>query len=60
MYMFVDMAILGIALAMQRWWVLLVFAILLPLRMWNARREDKLLAEKFGIKFQPWRNQTWF
>jgi protein-S-isoprenylcysteine O-methyltransferase Ste14 len=59
MYVFLDLTILGVALALQSWWVLLVLMILLPLQIWNARRESKLLAERFGAEYQAWRSRTW-
>jgi protein-S-isoprenylcysteine O-methyltransferase Ste14 len=59
MYVFLDLAICGIALAAGRWYVLLPLAILVPLQMRNARREGKLLQEKFGERYEAYRRGTW-
>jgi len=59
MYVFLDLAICGIALAVGRWYVLLPLAILVPLQMRNARREGKLLQEKFGERYEAYRRGTW-
>ncbi len=60
MYMFVDLTVCGIALAVHRWYVLLLLVILLPLQTMNARRERKLLQEKFGERYEEYRSGTWF
>ena len=38
MYVFVDLTVCGIALAVQRWYVLLLLVILFPLQIRNARK----------------------
>jgi protein-S-isoprenylcysteine O-methyltransferase Ste14 len=60
MYVFVDLAVSGIALAKHRWSVLLLLVILLPLQMRNARRERNVLQEKFGESYEMYRRATWF
>jgi protein-S-isoprenylcysteine O-methyltransferase Ste14 len=60
MYLFVDLTVCGIALAMHRGHVLLVLIILLPLQTRNARTECKLLKEKFGERYEIYRRATWF
>jgi protein-S-isoprenylcysteine O-methyltransferase Ste14 len=59
MYVFADLAICGVALAMHRWYPLLIFVVLLPLQMRNARAESKLLEEKFGERYEIYRRATW-
>lgn len=51
MYVFMDLTVLGLALALDSWWVL-------PLQVGNARRENKLLAERFGTDYRNWRSRT--
>ena len=51
MYIFVDLTVCGIALAVHRWYVLLLLIILLPLQMRNARTERKM-SEKFGERYE--------
>jgi protein-S-isoprenylcysteine O-methyltransferase Ste14 len=60
MYLFVDLTVCGIALALDRWSVLLLLAILLPLQIRNARLERRLLEEKFGAQYVAYRRKTWF
>jgi protein-S-isoprenylcysteine O-methyltransferase Ste14 len=60
MYIFVDLTICGIALALNRWYVLLVLAVLVPAQMRNANKERKLLKEKFGERYETYRRGTWF
>lgn len=60
MYVFVDLTVCGIALAVHRWYVLLLLIVLLPVQMKNARREHALLKEKFGERYGVYRRATWF
>ena len=59
MYIFADLTVCGIALAVHRWQVLLLLVILLPLQARNARTERKLLQEKFGERYENYRRATW-
>jgi protein-S-isoprenylcysteine O-methyltransferase Ste14 len=59
MYIFADLTICGIALAVHRWFMLLPLAVLLPLQIRNARVERRLLGEKFGERYHAYRNSTW-
>ncbi len=60
MYLFVDLMICGIALAVHQWYVLLPLAIMLPLQIRNSSKEHRLLHEKFGERFETYRRATWF
>jgi protein-S-isoprenylcysteine O-methyltransferase Ste14 len=60
MYVFVDLTIGGIALAVHQWYVLLVLAILIPLQIRNGSKERKVLAEKFGERYEAYRGSTWY
>jgi protein-S-isoprenylcysteine O-methyltransferase Ste14 len=60
MYLFVDLAVCGIALAAHRAFVLLLLAILLPLQVKNARQERKVLNEAFSERYEAYRRSTWF
>jgi protein-S-isoprenylcysteine O-methyltransferase Ste14 len=59
MYLFFDLTVCGMALAVHRWHVLLLLVILLPLQTRNARRERQLLREKFGEGYEVYRRATW-
>jgi protein-S-isoprenylcysteine O-methyltransferase Ste14 len=60
MYLFVDVTVCAIALTVQRWYVLLLLVILLPLQTRNALREREFLREKFGERYKVYRRATWF
>jgi len=60
MYLFLDVAICGIALAVHHWWVLLLLVVLVPLQIRNSRKECDLLHAKFGERFEIYRRATWF
>jgi protein-S-isoprenylcysteine O-methyltransferase Ste14 len=60
MYLFVDLTVYGIALAVHRWDVLLLLVILLPLQTRNACYERQLLREKYGEGYEVYRRATWF
>lgn len=60
MYMFVDLTLMGVALAVGSWYPLLPLVILVPLQIMNAGRESRVLAEKFGAKYTAYRRATWF
>jgi protein-S-isoprenylcysteine O-methyltransferase Ste14 len=60
MYLFVDLALCGIALALHCWYVLLLLLILVPLQARNTRKEGQLLREKFGEQYEVYRRATWF
>ena len=60
MYVFFDLTLCGIALAVHHWYVLLLLAILAPLQIRNAHSERTLLREKFGERYEIYRRATWF
>jgi protein-S-isoprenylcysteine O-methyltransferase Ste14 len=60
MYLFVDLTIVGLALALEVWYVLVTLLVLVPLQVRNARKESRLLLEKFGATYEQYRSNTWF
>jgi protein-S-isoprenylcysteine O-methyltransferase Ste14 len=60
MYVFVDLTVCGIALAVHNWWVLLALIVLFAMQTKNARRERKVLQAKFGERYETYRKATWF
>jgi protein-S-isoprenylcysteine O-methyltransferase Ste14 len=60
MYVFLDLTIIGIALAVQRWYVLVILVILVPLQVRNSRKERSVLSQKFGERYEVYRRSTWF
>ncbi|MBZ5531696.1 MAG: hypothetical protein LAO20_09715 [Acidobacteriia bacterium] len=60
MYVFLDLTLMGVALATGWWYPLVPLVILVPLQIMNAGREAKVLSEKFGAKYAEYRRGTWF
>jgi protein-S-isoprenylcysteine O-methyltransferase Ste14 len=59
MYTFVDLTICGIALALHFWYIALVLIVMVPLQIRNARKERRLLQEKFGEVYLEYKRGTW-
>jgi protein-S-isoprenylcysteine O-methyltransferase Ste14 len=60
MYVFLDFMVLGLIIVMQAYWFLIVLAVLVIFQTRQARRESKVLLEKFGESYLEYRKQTWF
>lgn len=60
MYVFLDLALVGVALATGSWYPLAPLVILLPLQVMNSRREARVLEEKFGAAYSEYRRGAWF
>jgi protein-S-isoprenylcysteine O-methyltransferase Ste14 len=58
-YIFGTMAFLWALLALQGWRGLVVWAILIPIQIVRARREDVVLEAAFGADYTAWRATTW-
>ncbi len=59
-YVFGTLAFLLVLLALQGWAALVVWAILIPVQVLRARREEGVLAEAFGAEYEAYRGSTWF
>ena len=59
-YVFSAMLIFGFLLALQKPIVLLLLAILIPVQIFRARQESKVLEEKFGDEYRQYKRSTWF
>jgi len=60
MYVFVDLMVFGLILALHLHWLLVIFAVFVVFQARQARREAKVLQEKFGQAYLDYRKQTWF
>ena len=58
-YLFGSAAYFGALLALQIWPVLAAWLALLPLEVVRARRESRLLRERFGESYERYRMRTW-
>jgi protein-S-isoprenylcysteine O-methyltransferase Ste14 len=59
-YVFVDVMIFGLILALHLYWLFVLFPVLVAMHAFRARREAKVLQEKFGQAYLDYREQTWF
>ena len=59
-YVFVDVMIFGLILALHLYWLFALFTLLVAMHAFRAHREAKVLQEKFGQAYLDYRNQTWF
>ena len=59
-YVFGTGAFLLVLLALQGWPALAIWAILIPVQVIRAGREDRVLAEAFGAEYATYRRSTWF
>ncbi|MGH9690810.1 MAG: methyltransferase family protein [Candidatus Acidiferrales bacterium] len=59
-YIFGTLWIVGFVLAVDRPWWLLFLLVLVPTQVIRARREAKVLEEKFGDDYRAYRRTTWF
>jgi len=60
MYVFVDLAIAGVILAVGLYWLFALLAAFAAFQARQARREAKVLQDKFGRAYLDYRKQTWF
>jgi protein-S-isoprenylcysteine O-methyltransferase Ste14 len=60
MYVFVDLMVFGLIFALRLYWLLAVLAVLVFMQVRQARREAKVLQEKFGQAYVDYRKRTWF
>jgi protein-S-isoprenylcysteine O-methyltransferase Ste14 len=59
-YIFGAIFILGIIMWMGRPWLLLIFAVMIPLQVVRSREEERVLTEKFGSAYLDYKQKTWF
>lgn len=59
-YVFGTMAFLLVLVPIQGWQAWVIWAVLIPVQIIRARREDAVLAKAFGAEYQSYRRSTWF
>ena len=60
MYVFLDLCLLGVAIAARQGWLLLIWAGLIMVQAWQSRREAKVLEQAFGDEYREYRKRTWW
>jgi protein-S-isoprenylcysteine O-methyltransferase Ste14 len=59
-YFFGEIMIAGFFIALHKPLLLLVLAIATPIQMVRARKEARVLEEKFGDEYRQYKQRTWF
>lgn len=59
-YFFGSFFVVGIILWMSRPVYLLILAIIIPMQIARARREEQVLVDKFGDAYLQYKSRTWF
>lgn len=59
-YVFGSLTLVGVFLYVARPWLLLGFAVILPMQIYRVRQEERVLTEKFGEEYLRYKSQTWF
>ena len=59
-YLFGGLSALGIFLWSGHPWLLLALLVLVPLQIVRIRKEEQVLAEKFGDAYLNYKRTTWF
>lgn len=59
-YVFGSCFFAGVILLFGRPLWLAIFLVLVPLQIWRARKEDKVLESAFGEEYRAYRANTWF
>jgi protein-S-isoprenylcysteine O-methyltransferase Ste14 len=60
MYVFLDVMVIGLILALHVHWFFAILAAFAIFQARQARREARVLQEKFGQAYIDYRKQTWF
>ena len=59
-YIFGGIYFLGFIIWMGRPWLLLIFAVMIPVQAVRSRKEERVLMEKFGAAYLDYKQKTWF
>ncbi|HEV2485062.1 MAG TPA: isoprenylcysteine carboxylmethyltransferase family protein [Terracidiphilus sp.] len=59
-YVFGGLLIAGVIIWLDRPWLLLCFISLIPMQLIRSRKEEQVLAEKFGAAYLDYKRKTWF
>ncbi len=59
-YLFGALLSFGFVLALQKPALFLIFLIVIPMQIIRARKESRVLEEKFGDAYRQYKQSTWF
>ena len=60
MYVFTDLALLGIVTMIGRAWVLVAWVCVVAVQAWQSRRERAVLEQAFGEAYRAYRQRTFW
>ncbi len=52
--------LIGIAVVLSKPYILAILLVVIPMQTWRARKEARVLEEKFGDEYREYRRRTWF
>jgi protein-S-isoprenylcysteine O-methyltransferase Ste14 len=59
-YLFGGLAIAGVFLYINQPFYLWIFVVLIPLQIYRARQESKVLEARFGDEYLQYKSRSWF
>lgn len=59
-YVFSALFIAGVMIWSGKLWLLLFFAVLIPMQIYRARKESQVLEARFGDEYLAYKRKTWF
>jgi len=59
-YVFSAMFLVGLVIVSEHWLLLLPIALLIPMQIARARKEERVLAAAFGEEYERYKAGTWF
>jgi protein-S-isoprenylcysteine O-methyltransferase Ste14 len=52
--------LIGVVILLGKPQLLLILVLIIPMQMWRAHNEAKVLEERFGEEYREYRKRTWF
>jgi protein-S-isoprenylcysteine O-methyltransferase Ste14 len=59
-YLFGGLFGVGLSLFVSPWGPLVVAVVIVPLQIYRARNEERVLASTFGEEYERYKSKTWF
>ena len=59
-YISAEILLLGLVIMRRNYWLLVVLILIIPLQLWRAHKEARVLEEKFGEAYREYRRRTSF
>ena len=59
-YIFGELFLVGVAMVLENWVLLLILAVLVPVQIARAKKEAQVLREAFGEEYVRYKAGTWF